>query len=689
MSENETNKSYEHIEEILKNDKRLKTETGELRTNLLHELVNNYDTKLFELLLSDEKIKNTFFIPVKDTFVFKHRAFKDFIDYNTSNNSYSKYLGKQIGLYVDDVPLADRGEVVLNFPFKDCVLEGGQRTEDGTDTYFEYDEKTKDFEKKQSKRREIFYNEILARDEIDQLFAPKAFCNAKKYDKDGEQQFTKFDRNADGTITDNLIIKGNNLLALHSLYQQFAGKVKLIYIDPPYNTGNDGFAYNNSFNHSTWLTFMRNRLKEAFILLKNDGAIFVSINHIEIGYLSVLLDEIFGQENKLPIITLRAGTTASYRSINDCPVNVTEYVLAYSKSSNFKPNSVYRGSSYSEDYSHFIVNKKNSPDKWELQAITDIIHKKFNCENWREFKEKFGANWKKKRYEEMEIFAIENRDSVVSLNTLQKPSKRIKEEIDKSKSTRNKVFEVKREGSESIYCFNGRTLAFFSSKFREIDGEQVPSEILTNLWSDVSFLGIGPEGGVTLENGKKPEYLIKTILELITKPYDIVFDYHLGSGTTAAVCHKMQRQYIGVEQLNYGDNDSVVRLKNVINGEQGGISKAVNWQGGGEFVYLEMAQKNEQARKLINECESYDELMTVFKELCERYFLNYNFRINDFSNKTSKDDRFKALPLERQKEIFVQMLDLNQMWVNASEMNDKRFGLSEEDKKVTNDFYGE
>src|SRR5574344_1750681 len=103
--ENETNKSYEHIEEILKNDKRLKTETGELRTNLLHELVNNYDTKLFEFLLSDEKIKNTFFIPVKDTFVFKHRAFKDFIDYNTSNNSYSKYLGKQIGLYVDDVHL--------------------------------------------------------------------------------------------------------------------------------------------------------------------------------------------------------------------------------------------------------------------------------------------------------------------------------------------------------------------------------------------------------------------------------------------------------------------------------------------------------------------------------------------------------------------------------------------------------
>ncbi len=179
------------------------------------------------------------------------------------------------------------------------------------------------------------------------------------------------------------------------------------------------------------------------------------------------------------------------------------------------------------------------------------------------------------------------------------------------------------------------------------------------------------------------------IIDMCSNETDIVLDFNLGSGTTAAVAHKMKRQYIGIEQMDYIETVAVERLKKVIEGEQGGISKAVNWQGGGEFVYLEMAQKNEQARKLINECESYDDLMTVFKELCKRYFLNYNFRINDFSNKTSKDDRFKALPPERRKEIFVQMLDLNQMWVNASEMNDKRFGLSEEDKKVTNDFYGE
>ena len=584
--ENETNKSYEHIEEILKNDKRLKTETGELRTNLLHELVNNYDTKLFELLLSDEKIKNTFFIPVKDTFVFKNRAFKDFIDYNTSNNSYSKYLGKQIGLYVDDVPLADRGEVVLNFPFKDCVLEGGQRTEDGTDTYFEYDEKTKDFEKKQSKRREIFYNEILARDEIDQLFAPKAFCNAKKYDKDGEQQFTKFDRNADGTITDNLIIKGNNLLALHSLYQQFAGKVKLIYIDPPYNTGNDSFGYNDNFNRSTWLTFMKSRLQIAKTLLSDDGAIYVQLDYHQVHYLKILMDEVFGENNYQREIIWRIGWLSGYKTADNNWIRNHDTILFYSKD---------------ERNIRFI---KNYIPKSEFKSIANSNAERYPIEDV----------WNGNEYDDLNSIAI--------------------------------------------VSFSGETV----SKM------------------------LNPEDKV---KGQKSEKLLERIIKAHTEEGEVVLDFFGGTGTTAAVSHKLNRQYIVIEQLEKHIDICRRRLEKVIGGEQSGISKRNNWQGGGEFVYLEMAQKNEQARKLINECKSYDDLMTVFKELCKRYFLNYNFHINDFSNKTSKDDRFKALPLERQKEIFVQMLDLNQMWLNASEMNDNRFGLSEEDKKVTNNFYGE
>ena len=149
----------------------------------------------------------------------------------------------------------------------------------------------------------------------------------------------------------------------------------------------------------------------------------------------------------------------------------------------------------------------------------------------------------------------------------------------------------------------------------------------------------------------------------------------------------MNRQYIGVEQLNYGENDSVVRLQNVINGDSTGISKSVDWQGGGSFVYMELAEKNEKAMELISACNSYDELISLFTTLSEKYFLHYNVRVKDFTNKVSKEDEFKNLSLEKQKEIFCRMLDLNQLYINFADRNDKDSGLSENDIKATEDFY--
>src|SRR5690554_6233979 len=470
-------KLYKTLESQLKKEPNYVSDNGELKKWVVIDKAQNFDEELIELLLKEPTVKSSFFKEIAGITVFNQSLFLRFLEQkNFLNDSYTQFKNK-IGLTIDGKYLKQRNEVALVWPFKDCVLEGGQSREE-------------------DKREEIFFNEILAQDEITQLLEPKVLTNAKTFDKDGEHDFKDFTRDAElnkkrglpeDTITDNLIIKGNNLLALHTLKKEFAGKVKLIYIDPPYNTGSDSFQYNDNFNHSTWITFMRNRLREAYKLLSEEGAIFISINHIELSYLSILLDEIFGRENKLPLITLKAGTTASYRSINDCPVNVTEYVVAYSKTSNFKPNSVYRESGYSEDYSHYISNKNDEPEKWELISLTEIIHNKHNCKNWREFKKRFGTNWKQKRFEEMELFAIQNKESVVSLNTLQKPSKTIQEVITKSKKNRDIVFEVVRDNVSNIYCYNGRTLAFFSSKFREIDGEFLPSAILTNLWDDISF----------------------------------------------------------------------------------------------------------------------------------------------------------------------------------------------------------
>ena len=178
-----TNALYEKIETLLKTIPDFVTEENELRYNKIKEATENGNPVLIEPLLKDEKIKAAFFSPVLESFVFKTKDFKEFLDYSSSKNSYSQYLGKKIGLYCGDTALIDRNEVVLNFPFKDCVLEGGQKKEDGIDNYFEYDEKQKDYVETEDKRREVFFNETLAKDEIDNLFEPKAFCNIKRYEQ--------------------------------------------------------------------------------------------------------------------------------------------------------------------------------------------------------------------------------------------------------------------------------------------------------------------------------------------------------------------------------------------------------------------------------------------------------------------------------------------------------------------------
>ncbi len=174
---------------------------------------------------------------------------------------------------------------------------------------------------------------------------------------------------------------------------------------------------------------------------------------------------------------------------------------------------------------------------------------------------------------------------------------------------------------------------------------------------------------------------------MTTSENDIVLDYHLGSGTTAVVAHKMKRQYLGIEQLDYGKNDSVVRLQNVINNDQSGISKSVNWKGGGLFVYLELAKNNQNAIEYIQSCESYHDLVDYFDEMCNKYFLHYNVKVKEFREVICKEENFEKLTLDQQKIMFVKMLDLNQLYVNVSDMEDSRYALSATDIAVTKDFY--
>ena len=584
----ETNALKSKVEKLLSEIPDFTDENKNLKINVIKDCADNGNIKLLEPLLKNAQTKKAFFLPVLDSFVFNTAKFKEFLEYSSACNSYSKYLGKKIGLYMGDSSLLDRNEVVLNFPFKDCVLEGGQRKEDGLDTYYEYDDKKSEYTEKQSKRREVFYNEVLAQDEIDSLFSPKAFCNAKRYEKGKSEKCTKLNRDAElnkkrglseDTITDNLIIKGNNLLALHSLKKEFAGKVKLIYIDPPFNTGKDDFKYNDNFNHSTWLTFMRNRLEIAKDLLSEKGSIFLHLDFHESHYMKILMDEVFGRENfRNNIVWCYTGPSGS---TNFLPRKHDD-ILYYSKTEN------------NEYHIQYIKHKSGVHNSGQVFGNTDTD------EN---FKAEAEAQGKK-----LEDFWLD-------------------------------IYSTDRYRSEML-----------------------------------NFVG------------QKPEALIERILSIGTSESDIVLDYHLGSGTTAAVAHKMNRQYIGIEQLDYGENDSVVRLQNVINGDQTGISKSVNWQGGGSFVYLELAKKNETALEQISACKSLKELTELFDELCSKYFLHYNVRVKEF-RKEIESERFKQLNLKQQKEMFSRMLDLNQLYVNTDDRHDKNTGLTEDDIAITEDFY--
>lgn len=336
------------LEQTLQSDSRVwvnndSNETSILAKNILLDLVEKTDPTIIGLLLSNDDLKRHFFVEVNGVLVFKLQDFRFFLDKHSVNNSYTKYANR-IGLTDGSRFLKDSSDIVLDFPFKDCVLNGGQSTEEGEEIYFKRnnsqpDDKTDDqlYTKLTRKRQEIFFNQTLAFDEIDRLFDAKAFSKFSRHTADGKQPVGEIKRHFDGTPAENLIIKGNNLIALHSLAKQFKGKIKLIYIDPPYNTGEDSFKYNDKFSHSTWLTFMKNRLEIAKTLLADDGVILVQIDNSpsslrespEYGYLLVLMDEIFTRKNYVTTFNWKKKGNAS--NTKDGVGTITESILMYAK----------------------------------------------------------------------------------------------------------------------------------------------------------------------------------------------------------------------------------------------------------------------------------------------------------------------------------------------------------------------
>lgn len=640
------------IKEILKNTLRkepnLLSDKGEIKKWIVINKAQNYDETLLGLLLDEPRLKTIFFKEIKKAWVFNLNLFTDFIEQKEFlPDSYTGFPNK-IGLQIGGKFLRQRNEVSLVWPYKDCILEGGQSREEDT-------------------RKEIFFNELLAQDEITQLFEPKVITNLQYFGDATELNHTS-----------NLLIKGNNLLALHSLKKCFTGKVKLIYIDPPYNTGNDGFRYNDSFNHSSWLTFMKNRLEVAKTLLREDGVIFINIDDIEQAYLKVLCDEIFGSSNFVNTIAIKSSTPSGTKTAHRTRtiIKQKDLILVYKKSHfiEFNPQFTKR-ESWDSHYSLFI--EKNKDGNYTLRKLTDVLKENLilvhnqKIENLR-IEDKL---FKK--------FYLENANSICRLQ-----SHKNKSAEKESRKLSNAVYEHFENGISKGLYYNGQVITPLAQGIKRVYSNQKYSEdlgmLLCDFWADIDFQNTQNEGGVNFPTAKKPELLIARILELATNKDDIVLDFHLGSGTTASVAHKMKRQYIGIEQMNYGNDDSLVRLKKVIDGEQSGVSKAYNWQGGGGFVYLELKKYNEHFVEKISDCQSTDELLEVWEEMKKVSFLNYNIDIKD---QDKAIEELKTHSLEVQKQKLVSILDKNQLYVSVSNIDDAQYGVTDQEKEFTKAFY--
>ncbi|GHP54179.1 hypothetical protein VN0227_07540 [Helicobacter pylori] len=550
----------------------------------LETLILTADEKLLTFMLEDKNAndyKNAFFKTIANSLVFNQKALLECLT-KELENSFTRFENK-IGLYLQGDPkrpIKSSESVVLNFPFKDNVLLGNAKDNS-------------------TKTKELFYHEILHKKEIDTLLHKKVLCRFEMHGE-GDLESALKDKNT------NYLIKGNNLIALHSLKKKFAKQVKCIYIDPPYNTGNDSFNYNDNFNHSSWLVFMKNRLEIAREFLSDDGSIYINLDYNEVHYCKVLMDEIFKRENFRSEIIWRMGFLSGYKTAAKKYIRNHDTILFYSKSDNYLFNKTYIEN---KDFLQLLTKNEvqNAFKKFSFpQEKVDDFLTFINHENRGE-KYPLEDTWNSNKWDKLNSIAI---DSSVS---------RVDE-----------------------------TIAIDDENFK----------------------------------GQKPESLIQRILEVSTNENDLVLDFFAGSGTTCAVAHKIKRRYIGIEQMDYIETITKERLKKVIEGEQGGISKKCGFKGGGSFVYAELKEVNLEIKKQILNANSASECQKIFDDLNERFLKRTDGKIDEIDS-----EEFQNLDLNEQKRICCALLDSNEDYLNLGDMDEDAWGIDGITKKYNEIFY--
>lgn len=449
----------------------------------------------------------------------------------------------------------------------------------------------------------------------------------------------------------NLLIRGDNLLALKSLAQTYTRKVKLIYIDPPFNTGMAFEEYDDGLEHSTWLTMMRDRLELLRDLLRRDGSIWVEIDDTEFSYLGVLMDEVFGRDNRIATVTIKRSAGTGHKAINPGPVNVTDFLLGYARDRahwKYHPQLVLRDA-YDKNYNKWVANPDDPPAQWQIDALPEFFARTLDFETAKAARKVMGGPAFTKA---MQSFALANNKHVIRFAApdYKAVSQAARELIDQSRKEKERVFHLARDEHSDMYFIKGERILFLSARIphadEDADGaedveeaegleepvseldadedengdsgtddegaaaeeteaaaadvgtdadapEQAPmlAEKLTNFWDDIPWQGIAKEGGVKFPKNKKPEKLLQRVIALATERNDLVLDSFAGSGTAGAVAHKMGRRWILVELGEHADTLALPRLKSVVDGsDKTGVTKTEGWQGGGGFRYLTLAE---------------------------------------------------------------------------------------------------
>ena len=444
-------------------------------------------------------------------------------------------------------------------------------------------------------------------------------------DKEKSFSYDPTEKSAVEPTYDNMLIHGDNLLALKALEQDYTGKVKCIYIDPPFNTGAAFENYDDGLEHSIWISLMRDRLEILKRLLAEDGVIYIHIDDKEMAYLRIIMDEIFLRKNFLNMIVVKTSDPSGLKTVNPSPYSQTEYILMYARQRNcYKYETQYIPTEYDTSYNKVITNINEHYQNWHSENLNEYLAHKLGYADAKEANKKLG---KLGFYEKMSDFALEHANQIYQATAIsEKAGQAIIELKDESLKKANNVLCLERDDYEDVYVLNGRQVYFYENKIKIIDGITTPTKPLTNLWTDIPYNGIAKEGGVKFKNGKKPEKLIRRIIEMSTNPGDLVLDSFLGSGTTAAVAHKMGRRWIGVEMGDHVYTHCIPRLQKVIKGEDaGGVTKSTGWLCGGGFKFYELASsliiKDKYGQQIISDKYNADMLAEA---MCK--ILGYHYK---------------------------------------------------------------